>query len=63
MRLAAPVVLIALLCACGSSSSQTTLTREQLLDPQSCKGCQPDQFSEWEGSMHAYASTIRCSWR
>ena len=56
MRHAAPLLVAALVCACGSSSQQTTLTREQLLDPQTCNGCHPDQFSEWQGSMHAYAS-------
>lgn len=54
MRLPA-LALAVLICAC-SSSQQTTMTREQLLDPQSCQGCHPDQFSEWQGSMHAYAS-------
>ena len=57
MRFPASLALaVALLCACGSSSQQTTLTREQLLDPQTCQGCHPDQFAEWAGSMHAYAS-------
>src|SRR4051812_24617155 len=44
----------AALFACHSD--QTSLTREQLLDPQSCAGCHQDQFQEWEGSMHAYSS-------
>jgi hypothetical protein len=46
------------LVACSSSStpSQTMLTRDQLLDPASCQGCHPDQFSQWSGSMHAYSS-------
>jgi hypothetical protein len=32
------------------------LTRDQLLDPQTCMGCHPDQYSQWSGSMHAYSS-------
>ena len=47
------------LVACSSSSpppTQTMLTRDQLLDPASCQGCHPDQFSQWSGSMHAYSS-------
>ena len=50
---------IAALQACsGSSQQQQTghLTREQLLDPQTCAGCHPQQYSEWAGSMHAYSS-------
>jgi len=56
MRFPASLALaVLLLCAC-SSSQQTTLTRDQLLDPQTCQGCHQDQFSEWAGSMHAYSS-------
>src|SRR5271154_2017340 len=46
------------LAACSSSSTSTTtmLTQAQLLDPLSCQGCHPDQFSQWSGSMHAYSS-------
>lgn len=32
------------------------LTREQLLDPQSCAQCHPNHVREWSGSMHAYAA-------
>jgi cytochrome c554/c'-like protein len=53
-RLALPAIAAALF-ACHSGD-QTTLTRDQLLDPQSCAGCHQDQFQEWEGSMHAYSS-------
>jgi len=57
MRLPAWLGLCALLCACHSGGGeQATMTREQLLDPSSCQGCHPDQYSEWAGSMHAYAS-------
>jgi hypothetical protein len=56
MRTPAALALAVLLCACHSSSGQTTLTREQLLDPESCQGCHQEQFADWAGSMHAYAS-------
>lgn len=39
-----------------ASFGETPLTREQLLDPQACQGCHPSHFTEWSGSMHAYAS-------
>lgn len=32
------------------------MTREELLDPQTCASCHPIQFREWSGSMHAYAA-------
>ncbi|MGZ5971442.1 MAG: multiheme c-type cytochrome [Polyangiales bacterium] len=34
----------------------TALTREELLDPESCRGCHSDHYKQWSGSMHAYAS-------
>jgi hypothetical protein len=40
------------LSACPSSK----LPRAQLLDPLTCKACHVDHFSDWAGSMHAYAS-------
>src|SRR5262249_55667740 len=54
-----PVLLLpAILAAIGcSGSDQTELTRDQLLDPQSCAGSHQEQFNDWAGSMHAYAST------
>ena len=32
------------------------LTREQLRDPETCKGCHPNHYREWSSSMHAYAA-------
>lgn len=46
----------ATISACSSSEDETTLTREQLLDPNTCKGCHEQHFREWSGSMHAYAA-------
>ena len=52
-NLAAMIALA--LGACHSSPPQT-LSRDDLLDPQSCQGCHADQFADWAGSMHAYSS-------
>ena len=35
---------------------QPTLTRAELMDPETCKSCHPDHYREWSGSMHAYAA-------
>lgn len=32
------------------------LSRAELLDPATCKGCHPRHYREWQSSMHAYAS-------
>jgi len=38
------------------AGSSTRLTREQLMDPEACKGCHSKHFQDWAGSMHAYAA-------
>lgn len=40
----------------GCTGDEPGLSREALMDPQSCAGCHPDHYAEWSGSMHAYAS-------
>ncbi len=40
----------------GSLGPNVDLTREQLLDPETCKGCHPRHYREWKSSMHAYAA-------
>jgi nitrate/TMAO reductase-like tetraheme cytochrome c subunit len=48
-----------MLCGCESEpreSARPALSREQLLDPETCKDCHPKQYTEWSASMHAYAS-------
>ena len=43
----------------GCSSEEDagpSLTREQLMDPETCKGCHERHYREWAGSMHAYAA-------
>jgi hypothetical protein len=34
----------------------TYLTRDELMDPESCSSCHPKHYEEWSGSMHAYAA-------
>lgn len=49
-------------CACDAGQAGTAedsmeyLSREQLLDPETCKGCHPQHYREWASSMHAYAA-------
>ena len=45
----------------GSSGADTgptrePMTREELLDPESCKECHDKHYAEWSASMHAYAT-------
>jgi hypothetical protein len=40
----------------GAALTPGALTREQLRDPESCKGCHPIHYREWSSSMHAYAA-------
>jgi hypothetical protein len=48
------------LLGCSSQSvpdeAATHLSQGQLMDPETCQGCHPKQYTEWSGSMHAYAS-------
>ena len=51
--------LLVALAGCGKVSPagvQPTLTRTQLLDPETCGGCHPVHFDAWSRSMHALAS-------
>jgi len=40
----------------GPALAPGALTREQLRDPETCKGCHPIHYREWSSSMHAYAA-------
>jgi hypothetical protein len=40
----------------AGQSSPGTFTREQLRDPETCKGCHPKHYREWSSSMHAYSA-------
>jgi hypothetical protein len=52
-KLIAPVLLFG--CQ-DAEREQTFLSREALLDPETCSSCHPQHYQEWSGSMHAYAS-------
>lgn len=52
--------LLSLLCSLGCQSEPQeppALTREELLNPESCKDCHPKYYREWSSSMHAYSTT------
>ncbi|MET0386836.1 MAG: ammonia-forming cytochrome c nitrite reductase subunit c552 [Polyangiales bacterium] len=50
------VAVLGLACDSGpANNDQPALTREELLNPESCKDCHPKYYREWSGSMHAYA--------
>ena len=40
----------------SAADIEPTFTREQLLDPATCRGCHPVHYREWASSMHAYAA-------
>src|SRR5688500_14468726 len=44
---------------CGSDEKlpeAVSLTRDELLNPETCKECHSAHYTEWAGSMHAYAA-------
>jgi len=41
---------------CSDPVKSTPLSRTERLDPASCASCHPSQYTEWAGSMHAYAA-------
>lgn len=49
------IALFILLLGCGEDPSPK-LSREELIQPESCMNCHPDHYREWSGSMHAYAA-------
>src|SRR5581483_1829169 len=51
--MARPLAALVVLAACGSPG----LSRDTLLDPQTCASCHDVHFKQWSGSMHAYASS------
>jgi Cytochrome c554 and c-prime len=51
----AAIVAVPLACT-SKSSSDTYLSREEMLDPMTCSKCHADHYKEWSGSMHAYAA-------
>ena len=61
-RLLFAAALVAALAACSSKNGdsggapQGSLTKEQLLDPATCKSCHETEYAQWASSMHAYAA-------
>ena len=71
MRRLSTAVMMTLLAASACSSAEppakreelgalpqlagATLSREALMDPETCAGCHPKHYREWASSMHAYA--------
>ena len=39
-----------------AGSKMPALSREELLNPETCKSCHPKHYREWASSMHAYAA-------
>lgn len=52
-RLALALVLALVAAACGDDS---VLPVEDLMNPETCQTCHPNHYTEWSGSMHAYAA-------
>lgn len=55
--IAAAALLALGACSSKDVATTTTYTREQLMDPETCKECHAEHYKEWSGSMHAYAAT------
>jgi Cytochrome c554 and c-prime len=53
MRAAALLVAVVAGAACGGTSYLST---EELMKPESCLDCHSDHYTQWSGSMHAYAA-------
>lgn len=56
MRCACLALTIACV-ACGDGDSGPKYSVEMLQDPNTCLECHPQHYTEWSGSMHAYAAT------
>src|SRR3954452_13520758 len=55
-RLALPA-MFSLLSSCTEQTLPSRdLSVEELMDPSTCQKCHSQQYAEWSGSMHAYAS-------
>jgi hypothetical protein len=59
LQFSKPTLLAALiLLGCGNQPTPppAVFSVEQLMDPKTCAECHSRQYTEWSGSMHAYAS-------
>ena len=55
-RALAVALITGALAGCGGSGGPPQLTTAALMDPASCKTCHLQQYLDWSGSMHAYAT-------
>ena len=56
-RTSAAMIAAMTIAACSAKDDgPKTYTREELLKPETCKECHKEHYTEWSGSMHAYAS-------
>ena len=58
VALCAVLLLLLLTLGCGSddAAEPPRLSRDELMDPETCASCHPLHHQEWSGSMHAYAA-------
>ncbi len=49
-------LLVMLALAAAACGGNDYLSKEELMDPATCLGCHADHYTQWSGSMHAYAS-------
>ncbi len=63
MRRLLGIIVLLSVWSCQSETTEPTepepeksLSAEELMDPTACQECHPKHFTEWSGSMHAYAS-------
>lgn len=52
-----PASLLVLGACSEPASGPTGLSVEELMDPKTCAKCHLEAYTEWSGSMHAYASS------
>ena len=48
--------LLAVVLTSCDDTKELTLSRAELLNPETCRNCHVAQFNEWQKSMHAYAA-------
>ena len=56
MTRARPVALVLALALALGACGEDKLSVAELQDPTTCMDCHPKQYTQWSGSMHAYAS-------
>jgi hypothetical protein len=50
------LLVLLLVGGCGAPAETPTLDKSTLMKPETCMQCHPNHYTEWSGSMHAYAS-------